>query len=87
MAPESGIAPKGAHTLASNRLWAIWMLAVGWILVIFGLLLAFANQTRLVDLIFNNQVNPVFWGSIGAPANAVAFQCFIYGVVGMTVAG
>ena len=49
--------------MASNRLWDTWMVAVGWILVVFGILLAFANQTRLFDVVFNNQVNTVFWSS------------------------
>ena len=34
--------------MASNRLWDTWMVAVGWILVVFGILLAFANQTLAV---------------------------------------
>ena len=63
------------------------MVAVGWILVVFGILLAFANQTRLFDVVFNNQVNMVFWSSPVAPESVIPFQRFIYGVLGMTVAG
>ena len=73
--------------MTSNRLWDTWMVAVGWILVVFGLLLAFTNQTRLFDVVFNNQVNTVFWSSPVAPESVVPFQRFIYGVLGMTVAG
>ena len=73
--------------MTSNRLWDTWMVAVGWILVVFGILLAFANQTRLFDVVFNNQVNTVFWSSPVAPESVVPFQRFIYGVLGMTVAG
>ena len=73
--------------MASNRLWDIWMVAVGWILVVFGILLAFANQTWLFDVVFNNQVNTVFWSSPVAPESVVSFQRFVYGVLGMTVAG
>jgi|WetSurMetagenome_2_1015567.scaffolds.fasta_scaffold257611_2 hypothetical protein len=73
--------------MAPNRLWDTWMLAVGWILVVFGILLAFANQTRLFDVVFNNQVNTVFWSSPMAPESVVSFQRFVYGVLGMTVAG
>ena len=73
--------------MAPNRLWDTWMLAVGWILVVFGILLAFANQTWLFDVVFNNQVNTVFWSSPVAPESVVPFQRFIYGVLGMTVAG
>ena len=73
--------------MAPNRLWDTWMLAVGWILVVFGILLAFANQTWLFDVVFNNQVNTVFSSSPVAPESVVPFQRFIYGVLGMTVAG
>ena len=71
----------------TNRLWDTWMVAVGWILVVFGILLAFANQTRLFDVVFNNQVNMVFWSTAVAPESVIPFQRFIYGVLGMTVAG
>lgn len=73
--------------MTSNRLWDTWMVAVGWILVVFGILLAFANQTRLFDVVFDNQVNRVFWSSPVVPESVVPFQRFIYGVLGMTVAG
>jgi len=56
-------------------------------MAIFGLVLAFFNQTALFDLIFNNQVNPVFWGVKNVPETVGSFQAWIYGVLGATVSG
>ncbi|GBE57691.1 hypothetical protein BMS3Abin01_00612 [bacterium BMS3Abin01] len=67
--------------------WQKWLLAVGIYLVAFGLVLAFFNQSRLMDVIFNQQIDPVFWGGNSIPENAADFQAWIYGVLGATVAG
>ena len=67
--------------------WQKWLLFVGIYLVGFGLTLAFFNQTQLLDVIFNNQINPVFWKISGIPENTVPFQGWIYGVLGSTITG
>jgi len=67
--------------------WQRWLVALGIIITIFGLALAFLNQTPLFDLLFNNQINPVFWGTQLAPQEVLPFQAWIYGVLGATVAG
>lgn len=67
--------------------WRKWLFAVGLLLVVFGLALAFLNQTPLFDALFNNHINPVFWFSKEIPPQAAAFQRWIYGVLGATIAG
>jgi len=67
--------------------WQTWLFAVGLVIVVFGLALAFFNQTAAFDLLFNDRINPVFWGIRDAPAEVAAFQQWIYGVLGATVAG
>ena len=67
--------------------WQRWLLALGAIMAVFGLLLAFFNQTALFDWLFNNQINPVFWESAALPDVAPDFQRWIYGVLGATLAG
>ena len=67
--------------------WQRWLFVLGNLLVVFGLLLAFFNQTPLFDFLFNNQINPAFWNSPQAPAEILAFQGWAYGVLGATVAG
>jgi hypothetical protein len=73
--------------MASPKIWDRWLLFVGWLLVVFGLLLGFLNQTQLFDVSFNNQINPVFW-PVGGPDESIElFQTWIYGVLGFTVSG
>ena len=67
--------------------WQRWLLAVSAIVVVFGLALAFLNQTPVFDVLFNNQIDPSFWGEQDLPSEAVRFERWIYGVLGATVAG
>ena len=67
--------------------WQKWLFIVGIYLAVFGLVLAFFNQTQLMDSAFNNQINPAFWNDEGIPENTVLFQSWIYGVLGATVSG
>ncbi len=71
----------------SFSFWQKWLFSVAIIVIIFGLALAFFNQTALFDTLFNNQINPVFWSASQVNANTSAFQGWIYGVLGSTVAG
>ena len=68
--------------------WQKWLLAVSVYLIAFGIVLALFPQSRLMNLAFNNQINPAFWA---APSDmgpgTVRFQAWIYGVLGATVAG
>jgi hypothetical protein len=67
--------------------WQKWLLIVSLYLVIFGLVLAFFNQSQLMDLVFNNQIDPAFWPGGNIPENAALFQAWVYGVLGATVSG
>ena len=67
--------------------WQRWLVAVGVILIIFGLALAFFNQSALFDFLFNNQINPVFWTGDSMDISAASFQRWVYGVLGATIAG
>lgn len=67
--------------------WQKWLFAVGIYLAVFGLVLAFFNQTQLMDFAFNSRINPVFWNAGDIPEDTVHFQAFIYGVLGATVSG
>lgn len=67
--------------------WQRWLFGVSLLITAFGLLLVFFNQTPVFDLLFNRQVNPVFWGAEDIADSALTFQKWIYGVLGATVAG
>lgn len=77
---------KGDY-MDSFSFWQRWLLVVSLVIVAFGLLLALFNQTPVFDFLFNNQINPVFWGTEPLAAQAVMFQKWIYGVLGATVTG
>jgi hypothetical protein len=66
--------------------WQRWLVAVSVIVVVFGLFMAFFNRTPLFDL-FNQGVNPAFWGSGAPPVEVGLFQRWAYGVLGATMAG
>jgi hypothetical protein len=67
--------------------WDRWLVFVGWLLAVFGLLLAFFNQTPVFDVAFNRQIDAVFWPN-EVPAEGIeSFKTWIYGVLGATVSG
>lgn len=63
-----------------------WLVALGVIIVVFGVALAFLYSTPLFD-IFRAQIDPVFWGAGELAGGTVPFQQWIYGVLGATMAG
>jgi hypothetical protein len=67
-------------------LWQRWLLALGVIIVVFGMALAFLYPTPLFD-IFRTQIDPVFWAAGELTAGTASFQQWIYGVLGATMAG
>ena len=71
----------------SFNFWHKWLLVCSIILVVFGLVMAFFNQTPLFDLLFNERVNPSFWGNKQLDGTITHFQGWAYGVLGATVAG
>ena len=66
--------------------WQRWLLAVSIFIIAFGLFMAFFNQSAPFDLLFNRQVDPLFF-SEGISAEAARFQGWAYGVLGATMAG
>lgn len=66
--------------------WQKWLIVVGVLVVVFGLALAFFNQTPFFDFAFNNRINPVFWGGSFLDVQGRAFQQWAYAVLGATTA-
>lgn len=66
--------------------WQKWLLGLGIVMVIFGLGLAFLSGTPVFS-IFNQNIDPVFWGGTPLPSSAFTFQRWIYAVLGATLAG
>jgi hypothetical protein len=67
--------------------WRNWLLGLGVFLVVFGIATAFLNQTPLFDILFNNQIDPIFFPEGGITPQILAFQQWVYGVLGATVLG
>ncbi|MFC2053732.1 hypothetical protein ACFLV7_05460 [Chloroflexota bacterium] len=57
----------------SFSFWQRWLFFIAISLIVFGLALAFLNQTTLFDTLFNNQVNHVFWVTSQVDGNISAF--------------
>ncbi len=66
--------------------WQRWLFLIGIVIVSFGIFMAIFNQTAIFGL-FNNQIDPVFWGSTPIPEAFTQFQGWVYGVLGSTMAG
>jgi hypothetical protein len=75
------------NQMDSFSFWQRWLFVVALIIVVFGVFMAVLNGTALFDWLFNNQIDPVFWGDTAVADNAQTFQRFVYGVLGATVAG
>jgi len=66
--------------------WRIWLFIVAVVITVFGVLMAFLNQTA-VFAIFNREINVVFWPNGEVGRELPQFQSWVYGVWGATVAG
>ncbi len=66
-------------------LWRRYLEAAAGALILSGLALAVFNQSAIADLLVNRFMDPVFFEDM--PAEARAFQAWIYGVLGATMAG
>jgi hypothetical protein len=78
-----------AEGMKDERLFLLcqrWLVALGVIIVMFGVALAFLYSTPLFD-IFRTQIDPVFGGAGELTGGTVLFQQWIYGVLGATMAG
>jgi hypothetical protein len=72
--------------MRSFNFWRIWLFIVAVVIAVFGVLMAFLNQTAIFA-IFNREINAVFWPSGEIGRGLPQFQSWVYGVWGATVAG
>lgn len=72
--------------MSSFVFWQRFLLGGSLLTALFGLLLAFFSRSQAFNIIFNNAIDPVFWPEGITPAG-VAFQGWVYGAWGSTVAG
>jgi len=73
--------------MSSFNFWQKWLFGFGLYLTAFGLLLSFFGHSTLMNFVFNNQIDPVFWGLTRLPDNTERFQAWIYGVLGAVISG
>ncbi len=66
--------------------WQRWLVIVGVAISIFGIFMSFFSGTSLFNL-FDNSINPIFWGTADVANSVKGFQKWIYGAWGATVAG
>ncbi len=62
----------------------IWLKVISVLFSLFGIVIALFNQTQLFQIVFNNQINPTFFGSNDLSIEALRFQQWIYGLLGAT---
>lgn len=66
--------------------WKVWLFVVAVVIAVFGVLMAFLNQTAVFE-VFNREINFVFWPTGEVGREVPEFQSWVYGVWGATVAG
>ncbi len=66
--------------------WQRWLLFVSFLIALFGVAMTFLNGTHFFDL-FNQQIDPVFWGTQDITDQTKNFQRWVYGAWGATIAG
>lgn len=72
--------------MTSFSFWQRWLLVVGIVVSVFGVMMGLLSGTPLFDL-FNRQIDPAFWGTNAVGDAARQFQQWVYGVWGATIAG
>lgn len=72
--------------MKSFTFWSRWLLVVSIVVAVFGTFMALFNGTTAFSIL-NDQINPVFWENDELPEAVNAFQRFVYGAWGATVAG
>lgn len=73
--------------MGSFSFWQKWLFCFGLYLIAFGLVLSFFSHSTLMNFVFNNQIDPAFWGIAELPENTERFQDWIYGVLGAVISG
>lgn len=71
----------------TTRFWTRWLEGVGWVLCVFGVLMALFSGTAPFDIGLNQHIDPVFYGEQPLPESFLRFRAWIYGVLGATIAG
>lgn len=67
--------------------WQKWLSIASLAIVLFGLALAFFNQTYFFKILFTNWINRAFWGAPDVAEQVALFQRWAYGVMGGMIAG
>ncbi len=70
--------------MARFKFCVMWLKIVSILFSLFGVIIALFNQTYIFQIIFNNQINPIFWGSANLSVEVLHFQQWIYGLLGAT---
>jgi hypothetical protein len=66
--------------------WQRWLLVLSIVIMAFGVFMAIFNQSAIFEL-FNQQIDPVFWGQESHPGAYAQFQGWVHGVLGATMSG
>jgi hypothetical protein len=71
----------------SFKFWNNVLLGIGLAIVGLGLFLVFGTSSALFEVVFNNQIDPLFWPDEGKSELMALFQSWVYGVLGATMVG
>lgn len=66
--------------------WQKWLFGVSLLITLFGLTLAFFGQSPMFNVFFNQPLAAIFWPEQGIPETVLAYQAWMYGLLGAMVA-
>ena len=69
------------------RFWCGWLGVAAYATIAFGLGLALGSTSAPVAALLLHPTNAIFWGAAAPDPVTVAYQGFVHGVLGATVAG
>ena len=70
----------------SLSFWRKWLLAVSIYHVVFGLLLAFFNQSLFMDVLLNQYFDPIFWPDNHISTGTMQYKGWVSSVLGSVIA-
>jgi len=66
--------------------WQKWLIVVSLYHVVFGLLLAFFNQSPFMNVLLNQYFDPIFWPDSQVSEGTMQYKAWVSGVLGAVVA-
>jgi hypothetical protein len=73
--------------MTSINFWQKWLLVTTILVILFGTLLILPIESEILDLMFNDRIEAIFWPDTMIAPGVTHFRQWLYGVLGATMVG